>query len=75
MQQDWYATLTTLVGVDPSDTARSKQDIDGVDVWPMITRANLTNPRDFLPVTSKSIIWQGRCLTPGNTVTVSKNSF
>ena len=26
----------------------------------MITGANLTNPREYLPVTSKSIIWKGR---------------
>lgn len=57
---DWYATLSTLVGVDPSDTERAVADIDGVDVWPMVTRANLTNPREYLPVTKETIIWQQR---------------
>jgi arylsulfatase B len=44
---DWYATLSVMVGVDPSDTARCTHDIDGIDVWPMITRTNLTNPREY----------------------------
>lgn len=56
---DWYATLSTLVGVDPSDVYKG-YDIDSVDIWPLITGKNRTNPREFLPVTEQTLIWKGR---------------
>jgi hypothetical protein len=56
---DWYATLSTLVGVDPTDIYNG-HDVDSIDVWPMLTGTNATNPREYLPVTEVSIIWQGR---------------
>ena len=37
---DWYATLSTMVGVDPTDNATYDgvvRPIDGIDVWPLIT--------------------------------------
>ena len=48
-----------MTGVDPSDIYNG-HDTDSIDVWPMITSRNLTNPREYLPVTEQSIIWQGR---------------
>ena len=33
---DWYATLSILVGVNPSDIYRG-HEVDSIDVWPMIT--------------------------------------
>jgi hypothetical protein len=52
-------TLSVMVGVDPTDIFHG-HNVDGVDVWPMITGHNLTNPREYLPVTEQSIIWRGR---------------
>jgi len=54
---DWFATLSTLVGVSPSSVFRG-HEVDSVDVWPMITDANATNPREFLPVTEQTILWK-----------------
>lgn len=51
--------MSTLAGVDPTDVFDG-HDIDSVDVWPMVTGANTTNPREYLPVTEQTIIWQGR---------------
>lgn len=50
---DWYATLSVLAGVDPTDSVLvpgggkndTPHDIDGVDVWPAITGTNHTHPR------------------------------
>ena len=56
---DWYATLCTLVGVDPSDVFDG-HEVDSLDMWPLITQANTTNPREFLPVTEQTLIWKGR---------------
>ena len=55
----WYATLSMLVGVDPSDVYNG-HEVDSINVWPMITGANLTNPREYLPVTEQSLIWKGQ---------------
>jgi len=61
---DWYPTLCRLVGVDPTDNAIQNgktYPIDGVDVWPLIVgEGNVTNSREFLPVTSVSLIWKGQ---------------
>ena len=46
-----------MVGVNPTDVFEG-HDVDGIDIWPMITGENLTNPREFLPVTEQSIIWK-----------------
>lgn len=57
---DWYATFSTLLGLDPSDTERCESDIDGQDVWPMLTASVSKSPREFLPVTKDSIIWKSQ---------------
>ena len=49
---DWYATFSVLAGVDPSNPVLfngTARDIDGVNVWPMLTGANATQPRAVTP--------------------------
>lgn len=45
--------------MNPSDDFNG-HDVDSVDVWPMITGVNLTNPREYLPITEQTIIWKGQ---------------
>ena len=47
---DWYATLSLLVGIDPQDKFDGVHDVDSVNVWPMLMGANVTNPREYLPI-------------------------
>ena len=59
MPQDWYATLTTMVGVSPKDEVMYRgalRDVDGVDMWQQIIGANATNPRPVLPTTKWSLL-------------------
>ena len=59
MPQDWYATLTTMVGVSPRDEVMYRgalRDVDGVDMWQQIIGANATNPRPVLPTTKWSLL-------------------
>ena len=63
---DVFPTLCGIVGVDPTDTvllpahsAHAKpRPIDGVDVWPVVLTGRTRSPREFLPTTEHSIIWQ-----------------
>ena len=41
---DWYTTFCNLAGVDSSDSGSGKFDVDGMDVWPIITGSNSTTP-------------------------------
>ena len=46
---DWYRTFANLADVDPTDhqaAASGLPPIDSLDVWPMLSGANLTSPRD-----------------------------
>ena len=43
---DWYTTFCNLAGVDPSDSGTGKFDVDGMDVWPIITGKNSTSPHE-----------------------------
>eukprot|EP00039_Didymoeca_costata_P013891 m.217870 g.217870 ORF g.217870 m.217870 type:complete len:625 (-) comp15892_c1_seq26:1294-3168(-) len=57
---DWYATFCTLAGIDYHDYAYmngSIHDVDSVDVWPMLSGANNTQPRPITAVTEASIIY------------------
>ena len=52
---DWYATLCGLVGVDPTDARAAAAQpplppIDSLDVWPLLSGANATSPRDAWPI-------------------------
>ena len=42
---DWYATFSVLAGLDPSDNCEGCVSIDGVDLWPLLSGANATEPR------------------------------
>jgi len=44
---DWYATLCSLAGVDPSDSGEGKVPIDGVDIWSALV-AGTSSPRTEL---------------------------
>jgi hypothetical protein len=54
-----YATLSTLVGIDPSDIFDG-HEVDSLDMWPLLTGTNKTNPREYLPVTEQTLIWKGQ---------------
>ena len=56
---DWYPTFVALAGADPTDPAVLSgqiHDIDGVDVWPVLTGTNLTQPRRYTPLSEVSVI-------------------
>ena len=46
--EDWYTTFCNLAGIDPHDQVGVKAglpDIDGVDLWPLLSGTNSTPPR------------------------------
>ena len=59
-----YATFCALAGVDPTNDVyfplkngtQVLRSIDSVNVWPLLTGANLTQPRAITPITEASII-------------------
>jgi len=61
---DWWPTMCSLAGIENcTDKARFAgdggevfHDIDGVNVWPMLTRTNLTQPRMLTPTSEVSLI-------------------
>ena len=58
-----YPTLCTLVGVDPTNTVDfngTARPIDGIDVWPLLLSRASESPRDYIPTTEDSIVYQGR---------------
>ena len=55
---DAYATFAALAGVDPTDTkaaAAGLPPIDSLDMWPMISGANLTSPRTEIVAGSDAV--------------------
>jgi arylsulfatase A-like enzyme len=56
---DFYGTYCGLAGVDPTDAlaaAAGLPPVDSLDVWPLISGANLTSPRNELPVSPQTLI-------------------
>ena len=50
---DWYATFCELAGcdaADPSAETAGLPPVDSVSMWPLISGANSTSPRDELPL-------------------------
>lgn len=49
---DWWMTLCRLAGGGSScdDTASNTHPLDSLDMWPLISGANNTSPRDGLPL-------------------------
>eukprot|EP01113_Clastostelium_recurvatum_P050536 TRINITY_DN9591_c0_g1_i4.p1 TRINITY_DN9591_c0_g1~~TRINITY_DN9591_c0_g1_i4.p1 ORF type:complete len:555 (-),score=67.90 TRINITY_DN9591_c0_g1_i4:16-1527(-) len=65
--EDWYATLSSLAGVNPFDDVAKKAGlppVDGVDLWPLLSGQNKTNPRTEIH------IGQGCCCCTETTVFV-----
>jgi len=55
---DWYATFCALAGVDPRNDAYlsgAYRHIDGVNVWPLLTGSNATQPRSITPTSEAGI--------------------
>lgn len=56
---DWYATFSTMVGVDPYDeraAASGLPPVDGLNMWPLISGQNSTSPRVELPISNYTYI-------------------
>ena len=50
---DWYRTFANMAGQDPTDhvaAASNLPPIDSLDVWPMLSGANLTSPRENIGI-------------------------
>ncbi|XP_065199150.1 arylsulfatase B-like [Sycon ciliatum] len=66
---DWYATFCSLAGVDPADE-RAKlaglPPVDGLDMWPMLSGANLTSPRTEIPLSPGLISGDYKILVGNN---------
>lgn len=56
---DWYTTFASLAGVDPFDpvaAAGGLPGVDGLDMWPLLSGANATSPRQEIPVSTQTLI-------------------
>jgi len=56
---DFYGTYAQLAGVDPADepaVAAGLPPVDSLDVWPLISGANLTSPRTEIPIQTNALI-------------------
>jgi arylsulfatase A-like enzyme len=59
---DWYSTLCSLAGVDPTDdwaAASGLPPIDSINVWPMLSGATAESPREHFLVLP-SLLVSGR---------------
>ena len=43
---DWYPTFCEMAGVDSSDSGPGKLPVDGLDIWPIISGANISTPHE-----------------------------
>jgi len=65
---DWFSTYCALAGVDPTDTAGERAGllpIDSLNMWPMLSGANLTSPRGELFMNAENAKGGG-CLIQGD---------
>lgn len=56
---DWWSTFCALAGVDPADGAAAQHGlppIDSLDMWPLLSGANGTSPRDELFIDTSTLI-------------------
>eukprot|EP00041_Stephanoeca_diplocostata_P025711 m.678611 g.678611 ORF g.678611 m.678611 type:complete len:276 (+) comp22807_c0_seq3:1121-1948(+) len=70
---DWYATFAALAGVDPTDAwaaASNLPPIDSRNVWPLLTGANTTSPRDTILVTKDLLVHKNWKFVRGNTTMI-----
>jgi len=66
--------LIALAGGDPTDDVTIDgvtRGIDGVDVWPLLTGENATQPRIMTPTSETSIIKLPYKLITGTTLDIS----
>jgi len=55
---DWYTTFAGIAGVSAVDdraAAAGLPPVDGLDVWPLLSGANLTSPRTEIPAGSDGV--------------------
>lgn len=70
---DWYTTLCSLAGIDPTDHWAAQSGlppIDSMDMWPMLSGANLTSPRTSFLVTRGVLIHNEWKFVRGNTTMI-----
>jgi len=56
---DWYVTFCAMLGVDPSDQTAidaGLPDVDGFDVWPLISGEETQSPRTELVISTETFI-------------------
>jgi arylsulfatase B len=56
---DFYGTYSALAGVDPTDAiaaAAGLPAVDSLNVWPLISGANMTSPRIEIPIEANALI-------------------
>eukprot|EP01006_Ploeotia_vitrea_P031365 TRINITY_DN63688_c0_g2_i1.p1 TRINITY_DN63688_c0_g2~~TRINITY_DN63688_c0_g2_i1.p1 ORF type:complete len:520 (+),score=55.66 TRINITY_DN63688_c0_g2_i1:23-1582(+) len=53
---DWYTTFAKMAGADPNDPVKGLPDVDGLDVWKLISGENMTSPRVEIPLSSDGLI-------------------
>ena len=66
---DWYGTLCSIAGVNPTDEAAAKAKLPPVDsfnVWPLISGENSTSPRTDIPVSHNTLISGDYKIITGN---------
>lgn len=58
---DWYATFSSLAGVDPTDVPAAAGNptvpaSDGLNMWPVIAGINTTSPRTSAALTASTVV-------------------
>ena len=56
---DWYATFSSIAGVDPADdiaVAAGLPDIDAFNLWPLLSGETNESPREELPISGNTLI-------------------
>ena len=71
---DWYYTFCKLNNINPSDP-NSKiynlPNVDGMDIWPLISGINSTSPRNEIPVDYNTLIMEPYKLLTGSSIQYS----
>eukprot|EP00494_Astrolonche_serrata_P030821 UN31089 len=65
---DWYTTLSTMAGVDPTDTLSKNYNlppVDGKDIWPNLSGSQTDNVRKEIYISNKTIIMDDFKLVTG----------
>merc|ERR1711997_333439 len=66
---DWYATFCSLAGIEVADTAATNQglpDVDGLNMWPLISGQAKESPRTELAISHDAFIWNNYKLLTGS---------